>query len=123
MALKAVIWDRKSPINGVPAEKILADQFYANMYKIMIVQDDETLRCTEIQDIAQIKMSYKLSGYTDEQVVAYYQENVIDAPAPEPVPEVVMPTQTELDLMDGQALLFEQTSQILEAVTTASQAK
>lgn len=123
MALKAVIWDHKSPINGVPAEKILSDQFYANMYKIMIVQDDETLRCTEIQDIAQIKMSYKLSGYTDEQVVAYYQENVIDAPAPEPVPEVETPTQTELDLMDGQALLFEQTSQILEAVTAATQAK
>lgn len=120
MALKAILWDRTSPINKVPAAKILEQEFYANMDTIMLVQDDDTKRTTEIQDISNLRMTYKLptKDYTDQQVCDWYQTNVVDAPAPEPEPEQQLPTQTELDLMDGQALLFEQTSQILAAVST-----
>lgn len=120
MALKAILWDRTSPINKVPAAKILEQEFYANMDTIMLVQDDDTKRTTEIQDISNIRMTHKLptKDYTDLQVCEWYQTNVIDAPTPEPAPVEETPTQTELDLMDGQALLFEQTSQILAAVST-----
>lgn len=117
MANLAKIWDRQSPINGVAAEEILKDAFMRNARELFIVYDEETNIVTRIESVDVIKMNNKLSGYTDQQVMDWYIEDM-EKPVPEPEPVPETPSQAELDIMETQIALFEQSSMILEAVST-----
>nr|DAQ05509.1 MAG TPA: Acyl-CoA carboxylase epsilon subunit [Crassvirales sp.] len=66
-------WDRKSPINGLEAEKILKDVFFKNARKLFLVKDNETGVVYNIENVDIIKDVVSLPGNpTDEEIAQAY---------------------------------------------------
>lgn len=59
MAKQVQIWDKVSPINGVPAEKIVND--WKNVDEVVLILDENN-RVLEINDPAILKSNLKLNG-------------------------------------------------------------
>ena len=102
--MKAEVWDKKSTINGVAAEDILKDSFFANARKIFLVRDssDVVLR---IESVDVIKQNNALQDKTDDEVIAWYIEDMKKPPVQENVADDV-----ELALID----IYAQNDKILK---------
>ena len=59
MAKQVQIWDKVSPINGVPAEKIVND--WKDVDEVVLILDENN-RVLEINDPAILKSNLKLNG-------------------------------------------------------------
>ena len=71
------IWDKQSPINGVPAEEILKDNTLKNASAIILIKspnaDNNNVLCVESVDV--LKSNNRLrSGLTPEEVAQYQIE-------------------------------------------------
>lgn len=111
MAKTCEWWDKKSPINGVAASEILKDKMLANARKLFIGVSAGVVQRIESVDI--IKGNNDLDDMTDDEVMAWYLEQWKNPK----LAEKPAPTSTELSIMESQAVLFEQNTQILEQLS------
>jgi hypothetical protein len=79
------IWDKKSPVNGIDAETVLANSREFRTSNVILVKVDD--RITQMEIPSTLREIYKLEG-TDEEVAVAYLEIVKDnyRPVPEPSP-------------------------------------
>ena len=99
--------------------EVLKDNFFKNARKLFLIYDDETGIVSQIQSLDVIKSNNsKYSGKTDEEVMQLFLEEQLNPPTPEPTPE----DTAMVELMEGQLSLYEQNTQILTILETASAA-
>lgn len=124
MAIAAKWWDKEEPINGVEASEILKDNFFKNARKLFLIYDNEIepILVSQIQSVDIIKSNNKWQSLSDDEVMAAYLEEQLNPPTPpEPEPD---PVETGLlDLMDAQAMVYEQNYMILETLTSMQEAQ
>ena len=73
--MKTTIWDKKSAINGVEAEEILKDNFLAKARKVFLISDDNDI-VLRIESVDVIKQNHYLQDKTDDEVIAWYLEDM-----------------------------------------------
>lgn len=123
MAYLTKFWDKQEPINGVPADEVLKDAFLKNARRVFLGYDEETGIITRMESVDVIKLSNKLVNFTDQQVIDWYKEDMNKEPDPTPeTPVEQAPSQSELDIMESQAAIYEQNAAILEQLSTLTAA-
>lgn len=63
-------WNKQTPINGVAAEELLRDPFFANARSLFLVREGSIV--TRIESVDVIRSNNKLDEMTDEQVAQWY---------------------------------------------------
>ena len=102
--MKTSIWDKQSAINGVAAKEILKDSFFENARKVFLVSDDNDI-VLRIESVDVIKQNNNLQDKTDDEVIAWYLEDMQKPSAQENVADDV-----ELALID----IYGQNDKILK---------
>lgn len=76
-------WDKESPVNGVPANKILEDAFFSNARSLFLIKDDVANVVSNIESVDIIRSNMEMgTEYTDEDVAEAYLDFVENPPQP-----------------------------------------
>lgn len=88
------IWDKKKPINGCPAEKILENEYQMqNAENVYLIKQNGVVTNIEIPDTLRVNNKMR-NGLSDDEVIEYYIEQLKSYQQPQTNNEAVMESLT-----------------------------
>lgn len=75
------VWDRVSPINGVPVEEVLKDPFFDDEEEVLLIQyyADSTYICPVVKRKDLLQLFKADESISNDELVARYCARVLDS--------------------------------------------